>query len=431
MTALQRTLYAAHMNVAQHAWEDGNIQRVQELLEEHRPKAGESDLRGFEWYYLDRLCHAEILTLKGHASGVLSVVYSPDGKRLASVVGGPGIAPEVKVWDAQTGQELLTIKGAGWSLWPSARTANAWPPALRTWDDTRKTFVTGEREGCGMPRPARNSSPSRALAAAWSSARTASAWPPVAATWDDTKRAEFGREVKVWDAQTGQELLTIKGLTDSVWSVAFSPDGKRLATGASDSGGEGVGCPDRPGTAYPPRGGGVGVPAWLSARTVSAWPASGEGRTVKVWDAQTGQELLSCKGHNGQINSVAFSPDGKRLASAGWDRMVKVWDAQTGQELLTYKGHSRHDPRAWRSVPTGPGWPRAAWDGTVKVWDATTSPEARTFREPISGVLSVAFSPDGKRLAGASSGQYGEGPHGEGLGCPDRPGTPHPQGRTG
>ena len=59
-----------------------------------------------------------------------------------------------------------------------------------------------------------------------------------------------------------------------------------------------------------------------------------------MWDAQTGQELLSCKGHNGQINSVAFSPDGKRLASAGGDRMVQVWDAQTGQELLTYKGHS-------------------------------------------------------------------------------------------
>src|SRR3954447_25090987 len=52
---LQHTLYAAHMNLAQRTWEEGNIQRVQELLEEHRPKAGESDLRGFEWYYLDRL----------------------------------------------------------------------------------------------------------------------------------------------------------------------------------------------------------------------------------------------------------------------------------------------------------------------------------------------------------------------------------------
>ena len=62
---LQRTLYAAHMNLAQHAWEAGGIERVRELLEQHRPKPGETDLRGFEWYYLYRLCHAELLTLKG------------------------------------------------------------------------------------------------------------------------------------------------------------------------------------------------------------------------------------------------------------------------------------------------------------------------------------------------------------------------------
>ena len=67
---LQRTLYAAHMNLAQHAWEAGSIERVQELLEQHRPKPGETDLRGFEWYYLYRLCHAELLTLKGHTGVV-------------------------------------------------------------------------------------------------------------------------------------------------------------------------------------------------------------------------------------------------------------------------------------------------------------------------------------------------------------------------
>ena len=64
---LQRTLYAAHINLAQHAWEAGRVGRVVELLEQHRPKAGESDLRGFEWYYLYRLCHGDLLTLKGAA----------------------------------------------------------------------------------------------------------------------------------------------------------------------------------------------------------------------------------------------------------------------------------------------------------------------------------------------------------------------------
>src|SRR5262249_30326595 len=102
---LQRTLYAAHINLAQHAWEAGGAGQVRELLELHRPKLGESDLRGFEWHYFDRLCHSDLLTLKGHTKGVQSVAYSPDGKFLASAASGgydeqdkeiPGV---VKVWD--------------------------------------------------------------------------------------------------------------------------------------------------------------------------------------------------------------------------------------------------------------------------------------------------------------------------------------------
>ena len=90
--------------------------------------------------------------------------------------------------------------------------------------------------------------------------------------------------MKVWDATSGAESLTLKGHTDPVRSVAFSPDGKRLASASWDG-------------------------------------------TVKVWDATSGAELLTLKGHSGSVSCVAFSPDGKRLASASYDETVKVWDA--------------------------------------------------------------------------------------------------------
>ena len=140
---------------------------MRELLEQHRPKPGETDLRGFEWYYLDRLCHAELLTLR-HPAPAYSVAYSPDGKRLASASGFGGAM--VKLWDVQTGKELLSLKGAG----------------------ARVVF-----------------SP-------------------------DGKRLASGAEdktVKVWDAQTGQELLNLK-VGGHVNSLAFSPNGHWLASDA-------------------------------------------------------------------------------------------------------------------------------------------------------------------------------------------------------
>ena len=170
--------------------------------------------------------------------------------------------------------------------------------------------------------------------------------------------ASSDQTVKVWDLATGQESLTLKGHSDRVWSVTFSPDGQRLASASYD-------------------------------------------QTVKVWDAATGRESLTLKGHTDWVASVAFSPDGQRLASASADTAVKVWDLATGLESLTLKGHTDRVFSVAFS-PDGQRLASASSDKTVKVWDAATGLELLTPKGHSGTVSSVAFSPDGQRLASSA-----------------------------
>lgn len=154
-------------------------------------------------------------------------------------------------------------------------------------------------------------------------------------------------------------------------SVAFSPDGRYLASGAGKP------------TDY-----------------------GGTDGELKIWDLQSGRNLLDLRGHL-VVWAVAFSPDGRRLLSAGEDQTIKFWDTATGKEVVTLRGHLGK-VRSLAFSPNGHQLVSASHDMTVRVWDATpfngqTDPAYRTLRGHRGGVLGVAFSPDGRRLASGDS----------------------------
>jgi hypothetical protein len=135
-------------------------------------------------------------------------------------------------------------------------------------------------------------------------------------SWDNT--------IKLWNPTTGKIISTLNGHQAPVTSVAFSPDGKTLATGSQD-------------------------------------------KTIKLWNPTTGKIISTLNGHQGSVESVAFSPDGKTLATASFDNTIKLWNPTTGNIISTLNGHQ---DRVWSVAfsPDGKTLATGSWDKTIKLW---------------------------------------------------------------
>jgi hypothetical protein len=305
-----------------------------------------------------------VLVVK-HQEEAVSVAFSPDGKVLAAGSGRSGIL----FWDAATGRVLRRIEGA------DVGDQVAYSPDGKTLVSTRN--------------------------------------------W---QQGEAGGVVHFWQAATGRPRGFLRGDDNLIRCVAFSPDGKRLAAHSQWG-------------AWRP--GAVRVWELSTGKEVLHVPTNSAGHTiafspdgkllafdveytVRLCRADTGKELFRLQGHqevagrarinSGYVNALAFSSDGKLLASASCDGTARIWDVATGKALRVLEGH-RGFVDAVLFLPGGEVLATGGEDGTIRLWEAATGRQRRGFRahggsarpggDPRRDVFALALSPDGRRLASA------------------------------
>jgi RNA polymerase sigma factor (sigma-70 family) len=325
----------------------------------------------------------EVLRFEGHTDTVHTAVFAPDGKTVAT--GGGRYDPTLRFWDAATGQVLNTCKGHKGELWSVAFAPDGHTVASGSMDRTIRLWDVAS--GTELRQFGGHQKDVISVAFAPDGKTLAS--------------AGFDATLRVWDVERGVELHRFEGHEGGFQSVAFSRDGTTLAAGGRDHTLRLWELPS--GKELRPRDSqfdGVFALAFApDGRTVAT---GGGDRSVRLWDAGTGKEIRVVGMHDGWVQCVAFSPDGSLLASGSLDKTARLWDVTRGREL--HRLAVNDEVKALAFAPDGKTLATASsYSGCViHLWDVARGKEVGQLSAPeeeIRGVTCIAFSPDGKTLA--------------------------------
>ncbi|QGJ71315.1 Hypothetical protein PBC10988_30190 [Planctomycetales bacterium 10988] len=334
----RRNLYAVHIHLIQQAWEEADLELAEELLEESRPKAGEEDLRGFEWHYYWQLCHSDQATYTGHRLAIGGVDHSPDGKYLASA----SYDGTVRLWSSECEGEYTVLDGHDRGATSVQFRPDGKALAVGCNDGSVKIWNVDKRQVIFSFQAHHDSVYSVAYSPNGKFFATAGA----------------DRIVRVWNASTHEEIYAFSGHRDAVTAVAFSPDSRTLASASAD-------------------------------------------RTARLWDLFGGTERAVLTGHKLDVQTLAFDPNGKHLATGSQDGTIRLWNYDEGKNCFAVHGDEQA-VNAIAYSPDGKFLAIATASHTLRLLETESWQEVTTLRGHLQPLWAVDFSADGSSIATGS-----------------------------